>query len=198
MIKIIIGLGNPGKEYENTRHNIGFSVLDSFKEKYNFQKKQEKKLLSFYGRAQIELYEESHEIILCWPTTFMNKSGEAIFKLLDWFKLEPKDMIVVHDEVAIDLGRIKIGFDSGSAGHHGIESIIQALGGTKEFVRLRVGVGPDPGGDKRADYVLNKFTLQEEPLVKQVVNTSIEALETIMIKGINESMNKFNGLEINL
>ena len=194
--KIIIALGNPGKEYENTRHNIGFAVLDAFGEKYKILKKEEKKLSSWCGKGNIEIDNKVCDVILAWPTTFMNNSGDSVVKLLNWYKIEPKDLIVVHDEVSLNLGKIRINFNSGAGGHHGVESIIQMLGGQQEFTRLRIGIGPDPGGDVRADYVLKKFLKEEEILVKKVTELSISALETIITKDVNEAMNKFNGIEI--
>ena len=194
--KIIVALGNPGKEYENTRHNIGFAVLHAFGEKYKILGKEEKKLSSWCGKGNIEIEKESREVVLAWPTTFMNNSGDAVIKLLNWFKIEPKDLIVVHDEVSLNLGKIRINFNSGAGGHHGVESIIQMLGGQQEFTRLRIGIGPDPGGDVRADYVLKKFLKEEEILVKKVTELSMSALETIITKDVNEAMNKFNGMEI--
>lgn len=190
--KLIIGLGNPGIEYDNTRHNIGFAVLNAFSEKYKINRKKENNLLCSCGRGKIE----NDDVILAWPNTFMNKSGEAVLKLLNWFKLESKNLIVVHDDVALNLGKIRIGFDNGAAGHHGVESIIQHLGGSQEFTRLRVGIGPDPGGDVRANYVLKKFTSEEEILVKKVISLSIEAIETLIVKDVGEVMNRYNGIEI--
>lgn len=194
--KLIIGLGNPGTEYENTRHNVGFAMLDAFGEKYKIIGKQEDKFLCWYGKESIKLGSDDCNIILVWPTTFMNKSGEAVAKLLNWFKLKPSDLIVVHDDVSLNLGKIRIAFNSGAGGHHGVESILQVLNGNQEFTRLRIGIGPDPGGDKRADYVLRKFTESEERLVKKMVQLSIEALETIITKDVGEAMNKFNGVEV--
>ena len=196
--KIIIGLGNPGTAYENTKHNIGFAMLDAFGEKYKIVGKQEDKLMCWYGKEKIEFEKEVYNLILCWPTTFVNKSGEAVAKLLKWFKLKHSDLIVVHDDVALNLGKIRISFNSGAAGHHGVESIIQHLGGSEEFTRLRIGVGPDPGGDVRKDYVLKKFTNTEEKIVKKVMDLSIRALETIITKDVGEAMNKFNGIEVTL
>jgi len=195
--KIIVSLGNPGNEYENTRHNVGFVVLDAFGEKYKILGKEEKKLSSWYGKEKIEIDNQPYEIILAWPTTFVNNSGEAVLKLLNWFKIESSDLIVVHDDVALNLGKVRINFNSGAGGHHGVESIIQMLGDKQEFTRLRIGVGPDPGGDVRADYVLKRFAKEEENLVKKITELSISALETIITKDTGEAMNKFNGVEIN-
>lgn len=194
--RLIVGLGNLGVEYENTKHNIGFAVLDAFGEKFKIKGKQSEKLFSWYGRRKVNLSDENFDLILAWPTTFMNNSGKAVAKLLSWYKLSPVDLIVVHDEVALNLGKIRVGFNSGAAGHHGVESIIQMLGGVQEFTRLRVGVGPDPGGDKRKDYVLNKFSEEENKIVKKVVDLSMEALLSIITKGAGEAMNKYNGMEI--
>ena len=185
---LIVGLGNPGSEHENTRHNVGFAVVDAFGEKYQIVGKQDDNLLCWYGKGE--------NVILAWPTTFMNKSGEAVLKLINWYKLNINDLIVVHDDVSLNPGRIKVAFGRGAAGHHGAESIIQTLGGTEEFTRLRIGIGPDPGGDKRADYVLKEFTVDEDKLVKRIIDISIEALETIITKGVGEAMNKFNGIEV--
>lgn len=196
--KLIVALGNPGNEYENTRHNIGFIALDAFEEKHKILKKEEKKLSSLCGKGNIEIEKESHEIVLAWPTTFMNHSGDAVIKLLNWYKIEPKDLIVVHDEVALNLGKIRINFNSGAGGHHGVESIIQMLGGNQEFTRLRIGVGPDPGGDVRAEYVLTKFSKEESDLVKKITNLSVLALEDLTRKNVDEVMNKFNGVEVTL
>ena len=103
---------------------------------------------------------------------------------------------MVHDDVALNLGKIRINFNSGAGGHHGIESIIRMLGGNQEFTRLRIGIGPDPGGDIRADYVLRKFSKEEESLLGKVTELSISALEAIITKDVGEAMNKFNGIEI--
>ena len=173
-LKAIFGIGNPGLEHKNTYHNAGFLFID-------------------YLKKDSEI---SSKFRLLKSNVFMNDSGKAIQKILNWFKVEPKDLIVVHDEVALDLGKIRVSFNSGAGGHHGIESTIQMLSGTEEFTRLRIGVGPDPGGDKRADYVLRKFSTQEEPFIKQVVNVSLQAIETIIMKDVGEAMNKFNGTEI--
>ena len=194
--KLIVALGNPGTEYENTRHNVGFALLDAFGEKYQIVGKQEDKLLSWYGKGKLKLDDTDFNVILAWPTTFMNHSGDAVVKLLSWFKIKPDDLIVVHDEVALNLGKIRISFNSGAAGHHGVESIIQMLGGVEEFTRLRIGIGPDPGGDKRADYVLRKFLPDEKKLLENVIGISIQAIETTISKNVGEAMNKFNGKEI--
>ncbi len=193
--KLIVGLGNPGSEYDNTRHNIGFATLDTFGEKYKILGKEKKRLSSWIGVGEIELNKNKHNLILAWPTTFMNNSGEAVLKLMSFYKIKPNDIIVIHDDVAINLGRVRVAYNSGAGGQHGIESIISHIG-NQEFTRLRVGIGPDPGGDKRADFVLSKFNPEESSLINKIISTSIEAIEAIIEKDVGEAMNKFNGVEI--
>ena len=187
-MKLVVGLGNPGKEYENTRHNIGFRVIDEIAKKYKISLKQEKHLSSWCVKDK--------NFILVKPDTFMNTSGSAVVKLLNWYKLELPDLIVVHDEVALDIGKIRISHGRSSAGHHGIESIIQMTGGKQEFTRLRVGVGPDPGGDIRADYVLGKFINKEKKIMEKVIDVSLEAIEMLLSKDVDFVMNKYNGVTV--
>lgn len=194
--KLIVGLGNPGTQYDDTRHNIGFAILNAFGEKYKIKGNEDKDLLSWYGKGNLQINDIEHEIFLVWPMTYMNNSGDAVLRLINWFKLEVNDLIVVHDEVALDLGKIRIGFNNGSAGHHGIESIIQNLNGNQAFTRIRIGVGPDPGGDKRRDYVLEKFTKNEKAILEKVIQVSVEALETLMVEDVNFAMNRYNGREL--
>ncbi len=194
--KLIVGLGNPGTQYDDTRHNIGFAILNAFGEKYKIKGNEDKDLLCWCGKGTLQINDIEHESFLAWPTTYMNNSGDAVLRLINWFKLEVDDLIVVHDEVALDLGKIRIGFNNGSAGHHGIESIIQNLNGNQAFIRIRIGVGPDPGGDKRRDYVLEKFTKNDNAIVEKVIQVSVEALETLMVEDVNFAMNKYNGMEV--
>ena len=187
-MKLIVGLGNPGKEYEDTRHNIGFGIIDEITKKYRISLKQEKHLSSWSVKEK--------DFVLAKPDTFMNNSGSAVVELLNWFKLEISDLIVVHDEVALDIGKIRISHGRSAAGHHGIESIIQMTGGKQDFTRLRIGIGPDPGGDIRADYVLGKFTNKENKVIEKVIGISIEAIEMLLNKDVESVMNKYNGMEI--
>lgn len=193
---LIVGLGNPGKEYEETRHNVGFKVIEALSEKYNISLKADSKFSSIYGTGEVAIDGENYKLTLAMPTTYMNNSGFAISKLVNWFKLDPKKLIVVHDEVAIDLGKIRISHKRGAGGHHGIESAIKMLGGSQDFSRIRIGVGPDPGGDMRADFVLSKFTNKDKKVFEKVCGLSIEAIEMLLSSKPEDVMNKFNGMEI--
>lgn len=195
--KLIVGLGNPGVKYEDTRHNIGFIVLHAFSEKHKIALQEKEKLSCWCGKEILSLDDKKYNVILGMPTTFMNNSGIAVRELLSWYNLNVRDLIVVHDDTSLNLGKIRVSFNSSAGGHHGVESIIQHLS-SQEFTRLRIGIGPDPGGDKRKDHVLDKFKNEETILVKKIIHTSLQALEMLITSKAEEAMNKFNGIEIKI
>jgi PTH1 family peptidyl-tRNA hydrolase len=158
-VKLVVGLGNPGKKYSGTRHNIGFAVLDYLLLAQGVNARKESKF-----DAEIVLLGAN---IFAMPTTFMNNSGRAVQKLMQFYKIASEDILVVHDDVSLDLGKLRFSFDRGAGGQHGVEDIIEKLGGSKSFHRLRIGVGPDPGGEERADYVLSKFAEGEATKVTE-------------------------------
>lgn len=170
-MKFIIGLGNPGKKYIKTRHNIGFRIVDQFAKENNFpQFKLSKKFNS--------LISEDKKTILAKPQTFMNNSGQAIKSLAVFYK--SSDFVVVHDDIDLPLGKIKIVKNRGSAGHKGVESIIKELG-NKNFVRIRIGIQPQKGKPKTTEkFVLQKFNPEEE---NSIIKESIKALEGIIKEG---------------
>lgn len=160
-MKIIMGLGNPGEQYENTRHNTGFNFITKLKEAWNFPDFEINKKFN----AEIS---KKDEIILAKPQTFMNLSGEAVQKMLEFYKLAPSDIIVIHDDLDIELGKYKIATDSSSAGHNGVQNIIDKLG-TQTFKRIRIGIGIKKDGQvcisDPHNYVLQKFTEEEKEKV---------------------------------
>jgi len=153
---LIAGLGNPGKEYEKTRHNIGFRVIDELaKNKLN-------------------------DAVLLKPQTFMNNSGEAVSESVNFYKIKPTDLWVVHDDIDLPLGEFKISQNRGSAGHKGVESIIKKLG-TKDFSRVRIGICPQKGKPKTVEkFVLQNFTKTEEKTIKEVVERAIQTIQDIV------------------
>jgi PTH1 family peptidyl-tRNA hydrolase len=159
---IIIGLGNPGKEYSKTRHNAGFILLDKLQEKWDFPKFQPEKML----RAEISTgFINKEKIILAKPQTFMNLSGDSVRKFLDFYKLTPSEITVIHDDLDIAIGTLKISTKSSSAGHNGVQDIIEKIG-TQEFKRLRIGLGEKTTDNPSCrigahDFVLGKFSDQE-------------------------------------
>lgn len=159
---IIVGLGNPGRKYKDTRHNTGFQVVDEFARENNFP---EFRLSKKYN----SLISEKNNIILAKPLTFMNESGKAVKKMIG-------ELIVVHDDIDLPLGKIKIVKSRGAAGHKGVESIIKEIG-TKDFTRFRIGIQPKTGKPKNVEkFVLQKFTKQEKEIIKQTIKEMIKKL----------------------
>ena len=164
-VKLIVGLGNPGSDYDGTRHNIGFEVLDLIAKKYGLVFEKNKKFKSLVAKGT--------GFMLLKPLTFMNHSGTAVSKLAGFYKIPHENILVIHDDVSIEFGKIRESFNRGAGGQHGVEDIISKLGGSKNFHRLRIGVGPDPGGDKRADYVLSKFSEEEIEGLSEIFNQAM-------------------------
>lgn len=190
---IITGLGNPGNKYEGTRHNIGFKVIDLISEKYNIRL--EEKDIYIIGKGTIE----GVDVILLKPLTFMNRSGLAVKKAVKKANILPdklhSSLIVIHDDLDIDTGKMKIKRNGSSGGHKGVESIIQELS-TKDFVRLRIGIGRDKDIPVE-EYVLTNFRPAEKKLIKDVIINSVYAVATIVTEGIDKAMNKYNRTAIN-
>jgi PTH1 family peptidyl-tRNA hydrolase len=171
-MKLIIGLGNPGNEYEATRHNAGFLFLDTLKASWEFPDfVPEKRFASLVSAGM----KDSEKTLLVKPATFMNRSGEAVVALINFFKLTPADITVVHDDLDLPFGTWKVTESSGAAGHNGVSDIIERLG-TKEFRRIRIGIGrPDADRDP-ADYVLSRFTLEEEQKLAKIFEEILKSI----------------------
>lgn len=187
LVKLIIGLGNPGKPYEHTRHNIGFDVIDELANRWNAPLNQTK-----FNGMYATLHRPEGKIMLVKPLTYMNLSGECVRPLMDYFNIEIEDIIVIYDDLDLETGKLRLRGKGSAGGHNGIKSLIQHLG-TQEFNRIRVGVDRPPVGMKVADYVLSKFSKEDQPTVKEAVDKSCDAIETALNKPFLEVMNKFNG-----
>lgn len=176
MIVLIVGLGNPGIKYKKTRHNIGFRVLDEFQNENNFSNFEfSKKFNSLISDGIVK----KKTILLAKPETFMNNSGISVKKLINFYKIRSSNVIVVHDDIDLVFGTIKISEKRGSAGHKGVESIIKELG-TKDFTRLRIGIKDKKLKNKNTEkYVLERFTEQEEQDLKKIIKQSLESLKLI-------------------
>ena len=185
---LIVGLGNPGKQYEQTRHNIGFDVIDYTANKYNIDVNREK----FKGICG-EGFIENKKVILLKPLTYMNLSGESIRELANFYKLEDDEIIVVYDDISLDIGRLRIREKGSAGGHNGIKSIIQNLGGDK-FPRVKVGVGQPK--DNLVNHVLGKFSKEDREHIEKVIPVVSDAIVEIVKNDAKESMNKFNGVNI--
>lgn len=182
---IIAGLGNPGREYSETRHNIGFAVIDYIANKFNINVNKIK-FKGLYGDGFIE----SEKVILLKPQTYMNLSGESILDIVQFYKVELKNLIIVYDEASIPLGRIRIRPSGSDGGHNGMKSIIYLLG-SDSFPRVRVGIGGPECN--MVDHVLGKFSEDEYKVMKDVVKVAAEAIAEIVNCGVHPAMNKYNG-----
>ena len=187
-MKLVVGLGNPGDKYLNTRHNIGFSVIKRLVEIYKIDLTYKQKYKSLLGVETIY----GSRIIFAMPQTYMNLSGTAIYEITAFFKILAADMIVIHDDIDINLGKIKIKYGSSSGGHNGIKNIIEYLK-TENFNRIRIGIGPKPDLLNLNDYVLGKFNNDEQILIGESINKTCEAVDFILKYGVAIAMNKFNG-----
>ena len=183
---IIAGLGNPGREYENTRHNAGFMVMDALAEKLGTDIT-EKKYKGLYGKAVIG----GEKVILLKPQTYMNSSGESLRAAADFYKVAPEDIIVVYDDISLEPGQLRIRAKGSAGGHNGIKSIIAHLG-SQEFPRVKVGVGEKPPRMDLADYVLGHFSKEEAAVMADAVKEAADAVCEIVNVGIAQAMNDHN------
>ncbi len=183
---LIVGLGNPGPEYSGSRHNVGFQCVRWLARKHG---------LSFDGsRAHARIAQGvilGKRVVLARPQTFMNLSGQAVHGLQQWLRVTPADLLVIHDDLDLPLGRLRLRPGGSAGGHRGIRSIIDCLG-TQEFARLRVGIGR-PEGNDAVDYVLGDFNAAERQVMAETYARAAEAVECILAEGLEAAMNRFNG-----
>ncbi len=182
----IVGLGNPGKEYDKTRHNVGFDVLDFIAEKYNIDINRTK----FKGVVG-EGFIEGRKVVLLKPSTYMNLSGESVRELLDFYKLSPEEIVIIYDDISLEVGRLRIRGKGSAGGHNGIKSIIAHCG--DEFPRVKVGVGqPD---HNLVNHVLGRFTKEDRILVDKSIEAAASAAIVVISKGLDEAMNEYNSFK---
>lgn len=182
-MRFIVGLGNPGTKYKNTRHNLGFMVVDSFAKSEEFGWRYSQDLLCYYFK--------SADFILIKPSTYMNKSGESIRLVSNFYKIEPKDILAIHDDLDLEFGKIRLSFDATSAGHKGVESLIESLGGF-DFARLRVGIGRPLENIDAEKFVLEDFDKSQESRLPAIMDKAISAVKSYIDVGIEATMNKYN------
>ena len=185
-MKLIVGLGNPGSKYVGTRHNIGFRALDLISSRWEIKLSEK--------RPKVILGIGSHlnqEVVLVKPRTFMNHSGEALRYLTDRFGAEPSEILVIYDEMALPVGKIRLRASGSDAGHNGIKSIISALG-TDQFPRLRLGIGRPTENVDQISHVIGKFSDLESPLIATSVAAVVDLLDTLLVEGLDKAMNVFN------
>ena len=184
-MKIIVGLGNPGKEYKNTRHNIGYMVLEEMASRYPIEK-QDSKFDAVIGQIRVK----GEKVLLVKPLTYMNLSGKAVQPLMHWHKLGLEDLMVIYDDMDLPLGTIRMRAAGGSGGHNGIKSIIERLADS-EFARTRIGIGR-PADREAVDWVLGNFNSDEKKQMEQTIKQAADAVERWITGGIMEAMNAYN------
>jgi PTH1 family peptidyl-tRNA hydrolase len=186
-VKLILGLGNPGRGYHWTRHNVGFLLLDGLAKAHGIEVTR-RGMKSYYGRGRIG----TQEVILAKPQTFMNLSGEAARRLLQFFKIPPENLVVLHDDLDLPWGRLRIRVRGSHGGHKGIQSIIEALG-DDGFIRFKIGIGrPGNPGQDPADFVLEPLAGGEREEFRKMIEGHVEALEVLILKGPQKAMNRFH------
>ncbi len=185
-MKVIVGLGNPGKQYEQTRHNIGFQAIEALKDRWNVHQMQTK-----FNGAYATVHRPEGKVILVQPMTYMNLSGECVRPLIDYFNVPVEDVIVLYDDLDLALGEMRLRFKGGAGGHNGMKSLIQHLG-TNEFKRIRLGIGRPTNRQPVVDYVLAPFTATERQEVKDVIQRAADACEAALTEDFQDVMNRFN------
>jgi PTH1 family peptidyl-tRNA hydrolase len=188
-IFLIVGLGNPGAEYAKTRHNAGFLLVQKLAERWKASWTLEKKFSARVAKAE----RNEGRVLLCEPQTFMNSSGQAVGPLLGFYRVPHNRLLVAVDDADLPFGEIRLRPSGSSGGHHGLESIEQRLG-TREFARLRIGIGRKDGAREITDYVLGRFSAAENELAEKVLSAAADQTEVWLKAGIQKAMSQFNGL----
>lgn len=185
-MKAIIGLGNPGRDYAGTRHNLGFDVITALTDKHDLKLNEKR----FKGLCALGIM-EGQRVILIQPQTFMNLSGECVRAVADFYKLEPEDIMIICDDINLDVGRIRIRKKGSAGGHNGLKNIILHLG-TEEFPRIRVGAGDKKEGQDLVSHVLGRFSKEEDDILRDVIRSAASAVEAWLRDGIDTAMNEYN------
>lgn len=184
---VIVGLGNPGEKYSQTRHNVGFMVINHLCRLHNI-KLDQNKCQARIGDGDIE----GKQVVLAKPTTFMNLSGQSVAQLCKRCRISSSQIIVIHDDVSLPVGKLRVRSQGSSGGHNGIQSIIACLG-TKEWTRIRIGVGAPSKGIDMAEFVLSRFEDEEKAIIAQSIELAAITVATIISEGVSAAMNKLNG-----
>ena len=191
-LKLVVGLGNPGNEYRNTRHNTGFMVADKIALDFKISLNK-KKFDSVFGRGFIE----NAEALLVKPMAFMNRSGPGVQKLAHYYRIQCKDMLVIHDDIDLAYGRLKIKEKGGHGGHNGVRSLMEAFG-DDDFIRLRIGVGRSAAGAGVTGHVLGRFSPEQSQTLTRIISKARDAVVTVLSQGTKVGMNLFNGKDLKI
>jgi peptidyl-tRNA hydrolase, PTH1 family len=185
-MKLVVGLGNPGKQYQATRHNVGFDALRLLADQWSAETPRQR-----FDSLAAEAMVEGERTLLLWPQTYMNLSGQAVRQAVGFYKTPLEDLLVICDDFALDVGRVRIRAKGSSGGQNGLKDVARQLG-TEDYHRLRIGVGPVPGGRDAADFVLGRFAPKERELVDVAIADAAAAVACWVKAGVLEAMNRFN------
>ena len=191
--ELIVGLGNPESKYDKTRHNIGFETVDELAKIWQIDLKENKRFQGLFAEG---VAPGGKKIRLLKPLTYMNRSGQSVRAVTDWYKLEPQSVLVIYDDMDLPVGRLRMRLSGSAGGHNGMKSIISHLG-VKDFPRLRIGIGKSDGKKETVSHVLGKFSPSESEIVEEVLYASVKAIELSLKEGIEKSMSRYNGFLAN-
>jgi PTH1 family peptidyl-tRNA hydrolase len=191
---LIVGLGNPEDKYERTRHNIGFDAVDSLARGWQFSWQQNRRFQGMFAEGRGP---QGSKVLLLKPLTYMNRSGQSVRAVMDWYKLSPESLLVIYDDMDLPLGRLRLRLGGSAGGHNGMKSIISHLG-SQNFPRLRIGIGKSDRKTATISHVLGKFAPQEAQLVPQVLQLAVEAVEMSLKQGVQKAMSLYNNRTVEL
>ena len=189
--ELIVGLGNPEPKYDRTRHNIGFAAVEGLAKTWQMPLTENKR---FQGQFS-EGVALGKRIRLLKPLTYMNRSGQSVRAVTDWYKLQPQSVLVIYDDMDLPVGRLRMRLSGSAGGHNGMKSIIAHLGG-KDFPRLRIGIGKSDGQKGTVNHVLGKFAPEETKTIEEVLYISLKAIELSLTEGVEKSMSRYNGFSV--
>ncbi|WP_319419091.1 aminoacyl-tRNA hydrolase [Pleurocapsa sp. FMAR1] len=192
--ELIIGLGNPEPKYDRTRHNIGFAAVDELAKTWQMPLQENKRFQGLFAEG---VTPGGAKIRLLKPLTYMNRSGQSVRAVTDWYKIQAQSVLVIYDDLDLPVGRLRIRLSGSAGGHNGMKSIIAHLG-VKDFPRLRIGIGKSDGKKTTINHVLGKFAPQEIPAIEEVLYAGIKAIELSLKEGVEKSMSRYNGFSVNL
>ena len=192
--KLIVGLGNPESKYERTRHNIGFEVVDVLTSRWQISWSENRRFQGLFGEGGTS---KGDKLRFLKPLTYMNRSGQAIRAVTDWYKLSPESVLVIYDDMDLPVGRLRLRLSGSAGGHNGMKSAIAHLG-TQNFPRLRIGIGKSSAQKDSFSHVLGKFSHQEAKLISEVIQLAAEAVELALKQGVEKAMSLYNSRTIDL
>jgi PTH1 family peptidyl-tRNA hydrolase len=191
--ELIVGLGNPEPKYNQTRHNIGFEVINTLARTWQANLSENRRFQGLFAETIIP---SGNKIRLLKPLTYMNRSGQSLRAVIDWYKIAPQSILVIYDDMDLPVGKLRMRLSGSAGGHNGMKSIISHLG-SQNFPRLRIGIGKSDGDKETISHVLGKFSPQEAKIIEEILYISLKAVELSLKEGVEQSMNRYNGIAIN-